>query len=66
MTTEDIHMAVQQIHPDLCDDLLDRVIDGQRFGKLWKHQIRTSQQHLKNAGLIGRDAATRRWAITPP
>lgn len=42
-----IHAAVQQIHPDLCDDTVDRIINGRSFGKKWKHSIRVAQSHLK-------------------
>ncbi len=52
MSTVQIHATIQAIHPDLCDDTIDRVIDGQRFGKKWKHAVRTSQQQLKKAGEI--------------
>lgn len=51
-TTQDIHAFIQFLHPDLCDDSVDRVIDGRRFGKKWKHAVRTAQQHLKKQGLI--------------
>lgn len=63
--TEDIHARIQVIHPDLCDDTTDRVIDGQHFGKLWKHQVRTAQQHLKQAGAIQRDPNTGLWSRVP-
>ncbi len=52
MTTEQIHPMVQAIHPDLCDDTVDRVIAGRRFGKRWKHAVRTAQQQLKKQGLV--------------
>ncbi|MCA0335208.1 MAG: phospholipase D-like domain-containing protein [Bacteroidetes bacterium] len=52
LKTEDIHQEIKEIHPDLCDDLIDRIIDGKSFGKKWKHAVRTSQQHLKKSGLI--------------
>ncbi|HUT28616.1 MAG TPA: phospholipase D-like domain-containing protein [Sedimentisphaerales bacterium] len=52
MSTQDLHPLVQRIHPDLCDDTVDRVIDGKHFGKKWKHGVRTAQQHLKKEGLI--------------
>ena len=50
MSTADLHRLVQRIHPDLCDDTVDRVIDGKHFGKKWKHAVRTAQQHLKRNG----------------
>jgi len=50
---------VQQIHPDLCDDTIDRVIDAVHFGKKWKHYVRNAQQALKRKGLIDFDG--QRW-----
>jgi phosphatidylserine/phosphatidylglycerophosphate/cardiolipin synthase-like enzyme len=63
LETVEQHRLVQAIHPDLCDDSIDRVIDGQHFGKKWKHAVRTAQQQLKAAGLIelGQDG---RWVLT--
>jgi len=52
MKTTDLHPKIQQIHPDLCDDNIDRVIDGKHFGKKWKHAVRTAQQQLKSRGLV--------------
>lgn len=52
LTTEELHLFIEQIHPDLCDNALDRVIDGKRYGKKWKHAVRTAQQHLKKKGAI--------------
>jgi len=51
-STQDLHRAVRQIHPDLCDDTVERIIDGKHFGKKWKHAVRTAQQHLKKRGDI--------------
>lgn len=61
MATAELHERIRSIHPDLCDDTLDRVIDGQHFGKLWKHQVRTAQQHLKNSSAISYDPVRRLW-----
>jgi hypothetical protein len=52
MSTQELHSLIQGIHPDLCDDNVDRVIDGKHFGKKWKHAVRTAQQHLKKEGII--------------
>lgn len=62
LTTSEIHPLVQQIHPDLCDDSIDRVIDGVHFGKKWKHYVRNAQQALKRRGDIRFDGA--RWFLT--
>ena len=51
-TTPQIHVDVQRIHPDLCDDTVDRVIDGISYGKKWKHAVRRAQYHLKSRGAI--------------
>ncbi len=61
MTTEELHFHIKNIHPDLCDDEIDRVIDGRHFGKLWKHQVRNAQAYLKRAGRIFYDAEKRLW-----
>jgi hypothetical protein len=63
MRTVDIHPLVQAIHPDLCDDSVDRVIGGVHFGKKWKHYVRTAQQHLKARGLVVFDGTA--WSLTP-
>ena len=55
LETVELHPSVQHIHPDLCDDTIDRVIDGIHFGKKWKHYVRNAQQALKRQGLIGFD-----------
>jgi hypothetical protein len=52
MPTTELHPRVEAMHPDLCDNTIDRVIDGKRFGKKWKHAVRTAQQQLKKRGQI--------------
>lgn len=59
LETVELHPLIQQIHPDLCDDTIDRVIDGVHFGKKWKHYVRNAQQALKRQGLIDSDG--QRW-----
>lgn len=61
-TTRDIHSIVQTIHPDMCDDSIDRVIAGVHFGKRWKHMIRNAQQHLKRQGEI--ELVGGKWRLT--
>jgi len=55
LTTAELHPLIQSIHPDICDNSIDRVINGQHFGKKWKHQVRSAQQFLKKQGLIYRN-----------
>jgi len=50
--TEELEARVQAVHPDMCDESIDRIIDGVHFGKKWKHMVRNSQQFLKRKGEI--------------
>jgi hypothetical protein len=52
LSTAELHPLIQRIHPDLCDDSVDRVIDGLNFGKKWKHHVRSAQQALKREGRV--------------
>jgi hypothetical protein len=61
MLTSDLHPLIQRIHPDICDDSIDRVIDGVHFGKKWKHLVRNAQQSLKRLGRIRFDGE--RWHL---
>ena len=62
MTTVEINQAIQRIHSDLCDDSIDRVIDGQHFGKKWKHGVRTAQVFLRRKGDIHLE--NKLWELT--
>ena len=59
LTTVQLHPMIEALHPELCDNSVDRIIDGQRFGKKWKHAVRTAQQQLKKRGLV--DLSANRW-----
>ncbi len=63
LTTQELHPLVQALHPELCDDTVDRIIDGKSFGKRWKHMVRNAQQYLKRLGKITYDSHTRRWVL---
>jgi phosphatidylserine/phosphatidylglycerophosphate/cardiolipin synthase-like enzyme len=63
LDTEAIHPLVEQIHPDLCDNGVDRIINGRRFGKKWKHAVRTAQQRLKERGDVTL-LEHGRWSLT--
>ena len=66
LTTQELHPLIQALHPELCDDAVERVINGVRFGKRWKHMVRNAQQYLKRTGQVVYDPRTRRWAIAAP
>ena len=61
LETKILHEHIQEIHPDICDDTVDRVIDGEHFGKKWKHQVRSAQSHLKRKGWI--ELINGKWRI---
>ncbi len=61
MRTVELHASIKRIHPDLCDDSVDRVIDGQHFGKKWKHGVRTAQAFLRRRGNIR--LVDQRWQL---
>jgi hypothetical protein len=44
-----INGIIQEIHPDLCDNEVNRIINGVVFGKKWKHAARTAMQKLKKS-----------------
>jgi hypothetical protein len=52
LSTQQLHPLIQDIHPDVCDDSIDRIINGVRFGKRWKHMVRNAQQSLQSQGII--------------
>jgi len=54
LPTTAINARIKQLHPDLCDDSVNRVIDGVHFGKKWKHGVRTAQVFLRRKGVIRR------------
>jgi len=64
LTTVKINARVEAIHPDLCDNKVDRIIDGKHFGKKWKHAVRTAQQQLKKQGVI--ELVGDLWRISGP
>ena len=62
LTTRELHPRIQRLLPDLCDDTAELIINGERFGKRWKHAVRNAQQFLKGGGLVTFDG--RRWSLT--
>lgn len=63
LTTPAIEVEVQGLLPELCDDNEDLIINGEHFGKAWKHTVRNAQQGLKRRGEIKFDDQTHRWTL---
>lgn len=61
LRTIELHPLIQCLHPDICDDSVDRIIDGVHFGKKWKHHVRNAQQYLKGEGRIRYERE--RWSL---
>lgn len=61
LSTAELQPLVQLLHPDLCDDSVERIIDGVYFGKKWKHHVRGAQVSLRRHGEIRFDGA--RWHL---
>lgn len=61
LTTAELHPRIQRMLPDLCRDDVELVINGERFGKKWKHAVRNAQQYLKRTGQIEFDG--KRWSL---
>ena len=55
LSTREMHPLIQNVHPDLCDDHTDRIINGVQFGREWKHRVRSAQADLRRRGLIELD-----------
>ncbi len=53
---------IQKLLPDLCDDRVELIINGERFGKRWKHDVRNAQQALKRQDIVTFDG--KRWALS--
>lgn len=62
LTTQELHPRVQMLLPDLCDDRIELIINGERFGKRWKHAVRNAQQYLKRRGVI--EFTPQGWRLT--
>lgn len=52
LETKAMHPKIQQLLPELCDDSETLVINGERYGKAWKYQVRNAQQSLKHRDLV--------------
>lgn len=64
LSTEELHPKIAQLLPDLCSDDTELVINGQKFGKQWKHTVRNAQVFLRRAGrIVLKDG---RWTLAKP
>ena len=61
LPTSEISPLVRTLKPELCDDEVDRIINGRTFGKRWKHDIRNAQQQLQRHGVIVLE--NRKWRL---
>ena len=52
MSTRQLHLKLKAMLPELCDDKTELIIDGQHFGKKWKHVVRNAQVYLRRKAAI--------------
>ena len=64
LPTVTIAQRVSDLMPTLCDDNQELIINGQRYGKAWKHRLRNAQQDLKRRGVVTYNTSTKEWALT--
>ena len=65
MSTRDMNPLIQTLKPELCDDEVDRVINGVTFGRKWKHQVRNAQVQLRRDGTIVQEGGRNSpWRLT--
>ena len=63
MPTTAIHEQVKTLLPDLCDDSMPLIVNGQPYGTAWKRDVRHAQLTLKRKGAISLDKNTGLWAL---
>ncbi len=61
--TTEIQNTIQKMYPQLCEDRRKRIINGRKFGKLWKHHLRNAQQWMKRQGEIKYDRKSGLWFL---
>ena len=65
MSTRDMNPLIQNLLPELCDDEVDRIINGVTFGRKWKHQVRNAQVQLRRDGTIVQEGGRNSpWRLT--
>ena len=63
LPTRTIHEQVRSLLPDLCDDSVPLIVNGQYYGKAWKRDLRHAQLHLKRKGVLTLDKSSGLWSL---
>ena len=67
LSTREMNPIIQNLLPELCDDEVDRIINGVTFGRKWKHQVRNAQVQLRRDGSIVQEGGRNSpWRLTNP
>jgi hypothetical protein len=63
---QDVHQAVQDRFPDLCDDtvLCEQICRKGTKGPEWQHRVRAALNVLKSKGLITKSLRPKHWIFT--
>ena len=63
MPTTAIHEQVKTLLPDLCDDSMPLIVNGQPYGTAWKRDVRHAQLGLKRKGILALDKESGLWSL---
>ena len=63
LPTRTIHERVKTLLPDLCNDAIPLIVNGQYYGKAWKRDLRHAQLNLKRRGILRLDKGSGLWSI---
>jgi len=62
-TTRTLNKEIKNLLPDLCDDSEHLAVNGERYGKKYKHRVRNAQVNLKRRGMIHYDEKEKTWGL---
>jgi len=62
-TTRTLNKEIKNLLPDLCDDSEYLTVNGESYGKKYKHRVRNAQVNLKRRDMIHYDKEARVWSL---
>jgi len=62
-TTRTLNKEIKNLLPDLCDDSEHLAVNGERYGKKYKHRVRNAQFSLKKRNMVHYDKEARIWSL---
>lgn len=62
-TTRTLNKEIKDLLPDLCDDSEHLAVNGESYGKKYKHRVRNAQLNLKRSGRVHYDKGAKVWSL---